>query len=245
MTCKKLEKSISPLAARILTEMDKRSQQANYRSGSRRGTEHLPSLFDHSVILAALFMDPSVFTYLTGDQREIAKSHLASLWQRIEVARRRAALDDTTNADGHSNENEEIPATNSDSSSDEAEPSFLKSLREKDRDRERASESQVSILTKLEQYYRWTKMLKSKSNVLEFWDDRKKSHPELYALSCVVLAVPATQVSVERLFSGLNFLLIPLRMAMASSLVNDFLVIRNNTIMAEKQKFKLQYFPDV
>lgn len=179
MTCKeKLEKSVSPLAAKILAE---RSRQVNYRSGQRRGTELLPSLFDHSVILAAIFMDPRVFTYLTGEQREAAKGHLASLYQRIEAVRRRSYLDDTTNSD--SSENEGSPTANSDSSGDEEEPSFLKTLQEKDKDTVTACESQVSILIKLEQYYRGTKLLKSKSNVLEFWDDRKKSHPEIYALS--------------------------------------------------------------
>ncbi|KAF2893102.1 hypothetical protein ILUMI_13071 [Ignelater luminosus] len=41
-------------------------------------------------------------------------------------------------------------------------------------------------------------------NILQFWETMKPIHPELYELSKVVFGVPATQVSVERLFSGLN-----------------------------------------
>ena len=40
-------------------------------------------------------------------------------------------------------------------------------------------------------------------NVLQYWKQFKESKRELYELSQVVLAIPATQVSEERAFSGL------------------------------------------
>ena len=40
-------------------------------------------------------------------------------------------------------------------------------------------------------------------SAIEFWKRNKYNYPELYKLFEIVLAVPATQVSVERLFSAL------------------------------------------
>jgi len=37
-----------------------------------------------------------------------------------------------------------------------------------------------------------------------WWEGRNLTHPELYILACVVLALPMTQISVERLFSFLK-----------------------------------------
>lgn len=52
--------------------------------------------------------------------------------------------------------------------------------------------------------------------------------PELYELAQVILAVPPKQVSVERLFSGLKFILSPHRSKMNSDVIDNILLIRLN-----------------
>lgn len=234
LSCKeKLSKEGSTLAAAIFEEMDKMSAEVLYRSGPRTGSEHWPSLMDHPVILAAVFMDPRIFTYLSASQVEVAKKHLAGLWEQLEAMNRRGAEEEFHEQDVEDTDRDEDDQSSS--SDEEEESEFMKNLKEKDARRSRTVPSRVNIMTKLEQYYRETKMLKKKSDVLEFWDDRKKTHPELFQLSCVALAVPATQVSVERLFSSLKFMLDPLRMAMKSKFVDDLLVIRSNILQMEKE----------
>ena len=75
-----------------------------------------------------------------------------------------------------------------------------------------------------------------KINILEYWRNMKTVQPELYKLSVVVFAVPATQVSVERLFSGLKFILSPLRSTINGSVLEDQLLIRVNRIFEQKEK---------
>jgi len=58
----------------------------------------------------------------------------------------------------------------------------------------------------------------------------KKSHPELYALSKISCTFPVTQVSVERSFSGLKFILSPHRSKMTAELLEKVLLIRANRI---------------
>jgi hypothetical protein len=40
------------------------------------------------------------------------------------------------------------------------------------------------------------------TNILQYWLGRKSYNPVLFQLSQIVLSIPATQVSVERLFSS-------------------------------------------
>ena len=53
------------------------------------------------------------------------------------------------------------------------------------------------ILTYLDEF-EYAPRLDKKANVLQYWEAQKITKPELYLLASVVLAVPVTQVSVER-----------------------------------------------
>ncbi|XP_065313153.1 uncharacterized protein LOC135922653 [Gordionus sp. m RMFG-2023] len=44
------------------------------------------------------------------------------------------------------------------------------------------------------------------TNILEYWYSKRFEDPELYELSHIVLATPASQVSVERAFTALEFI---------------------------------------
>ena len=52
---------------------------------------------------------------------------------------------------------------------------------------------------------------KQNQNVLRYWEQFKESKRELHKLSQVVLAVPATQISVEKAILALKYVLSPLR----------------------------------
>ncbi|KAK3917337.1 Zinc finger BED domain-containing protein 4 [Frankliniella fusca] len=76
--------------------------------------------------------------------------------------------------------------------------------------------------------YDSTKPLPLKSDVLKFWESKRLIWPELYELAMIVLAIPATQVSVERLFSALRFILRPQRFALSSNNVDDIVFLHAN-----------------
>jgi hypothetical protein len=73
------------------------------------------------------------------------------------------------------------------------------------------------------------------TNILEFWESQKSNMPIMYHLAKIVLAAPPTQVSVERLFSGLRFILNPLRNAMKPETIDNIMLIKTNKIFAGKQ----------
>lgn len=70
--------------------------------------------------------------------------------------------------------------------------------------------------------------MKSVHSVLKFWEDNKEHYPDLYPIALIIFSVPGTQVSVERLFSQLKFLLDPLRNRLGSQMVNDIFILKAN-----------------
>lgn len=61
-------------------------------------------------------------------------------------------------------------------------------------------------------------------NVLNFWTVKKLSDEDLGALAEIALAVPATQSSVERAFSGLHSVLSPQRTKLSDQHLDDILI---------------------
>ena len=60
-------------------------------------------------------------------------------------------------------------------------------------------------------------------NILEWWEQHKMKIPLLFQVAEVVLAVPATQVSVERVFSALEIYFITIK---STSKVRNILFVR-------------------
>ncbi|CAH0397613.1 unnamed protein product [Chilo suppressalis] len=66
-----------------------------------------------------------------------------------------------------------------------------------------------------------------KENIIKYWNS-KLSSPEVAELALCVLATPATQVSVERLFSSVKYILSPLRSNLSQTTLANIMVIRSN-----------------
>ena len=68
------------------------------------------------------------------------------------------------------------------------------------------------------------------TSILTWWCDKKENI--LYDVARVVLAVPATQISVERLFRALKYILNTQRSCLGSALLDDILLLRCNATIA-------------
>lgn len=72
------------------------------------------------------------------------------------------------------------------------------------------------------------KRLPYSTSILDYWKSQKYEKLELYKLSQILMAVPATQVSVERLFSNLSFIYSPLRSKLSENILESIILIRSN-----------------
>lgn len=99
-----------------------------------------------------------------------------------------------------------------------------------------SSQSSIAtrIKTALKSYYIEQKRLSHKSDVLKFWKQMETTYPELSELAKTIFSVPSTQVSVERLFSGLKFILSPYRTSISSKNLEDQLLVRTNRLFEKK-----------
>lgn len=188
-------------------------------------------LINNDILLSAVYMDPRYKVLLSNTQIERAKSHLKHLWAKI------ISLNHDANAMNESNDNGN---SSSESGSTYDEFEHLLKLKERQQNLIKTCSSIESDLyrieTELERYNVEQKRLNRKINILQFWDEKKQSQPELYKLAMIVLAVPATQVSVERLFSGLKFILSPLRTNIGEEILENQLLVRANRIFCHKEE---------
>lgn len=104
-------------------------------------------------------------------------------------------------------------------------------LHEKDIERQRsATATRVDILSKLQSFYTSTPRLKNgKTPILEWWETVRVAWPELYELAKIIHAISSTQVSVERLFSALRFVMHYLRSDFGPEMVDDLILIFSNS----------------
>ncbi|XP_055543545.1 uncharacterized protein LOC129729091 [Wyeomyia smithii] len=82
-------------------------------------------------------------------------------------------------------------------------------------------------------------------NVWDHWLRRKNTHPELYAVTMVVLATPSNQVSVERAFSALSLVLSNLRTGLAEDTLANILLIKLNKDLFQQAVSSLYNWKDV
>ncbi|CAI6376851.1 unnamed protein product [Macrosiphum euphorbiae] len=199
--------------------MDKRIQE-NYLS--------------NSTFLAAIFVDPRYQCLLTPEQQQIAITRLVETWETLLLLKNRdSPIDEFPEITANDKSTIESTIESSQDSTDPFEEflssqasltsnSFASSLTV-------TSESILNILNGFKNVER----ISYTADILQYWKTRQLTDPELYQLASVVLAVPATQVSVERSFSGLKFVVSDLRTSLDPELLEAIMLVRSN------EKFKL------
>ena len=153
---------------------------------------------------------------MSDNDKRLAKLSLAKTWNHLQAL--------------HGIECESTEVTISESPEKEQSEDFLeKIIAEKYRKATSRTGANISEILKMLNDFEHMPRLSSNSSVLQYWEQQKYSKPKLYKLSQVVLALPVTQVSVERAFSGLHFVLSPTRTSLDSDLLEDILFVRINS----------------
>ncbi|KAE8748652.1 hypothetical protein FOCC_FOCC004663 [Frankliniella occidentalis] len=168
------------------------------------------SLFESDVFLPSVFMDPRYKNLLTNDQRKKAISYLQALSVRLENMSEGEKEDDSGNEVREEvNEEEDILEN------------ILKST-------EKEEDARESSLLKILTDYSASGRIAKETDIFKYWYDNRKKHPVLFKLSEVMLAVPMTQVSVERTFSHFKQILSVLRFNLSGDIMNDILFLKCN-----------------
>ncbi|XP_060881953.1 uncharacterized protein LOC132953587 [Metopolophium dirhodum] len=181
-------------------------------------------LLKNPIFLAAIFLDPRYQCMLNETDKNTGINHLIKTWKCMIQIQDVCQTDDVNNSaianviDSPDNTAETI---------DDGFELFLSSQTSVASNR---SETNIlnDISTSLHNFKN-VERLHYKTNILAFWESQKHDKSDLYKLANIVLAVPATQVSVERSFSGIKFILSDLRTSLSANLLDAIMILRSNT----------------
>lgn len=207
----KLQKENHPLAGLLLKHLRPRREK----------------ILNHQAMNAAIYLDPRFNRLLSLEKRNEAVYFLQNFWIRLTTFQGQNESDDL-NADVCVESDFDSIGDNIDEdllalvlSSDEriSKPSGSVSAKEK------------CIKTQLIKFFEtetFNNVQKSKG-ILGYWSSAVRyEYDALYALSRVLLSVPATQVSVERAFSALRYVLNDYRTGLSDESLENILLIKLN-----------------
>ncbi|KFM77682.1 Zinc finger BED domain-containing protein 4, partial [Stegodyphus mimosarum] len=148
-------------------------------------------LIEIDSLVGAVYLDPRYQILLSTSQKVQAVQHLKNIWNKLQFFEKSISIvNEETKSSTESDENEDDLET------------FLKSKELAIIKTHRTSISTEIDIEFILNNFDNVRRLDIKHNILDFWEENKITYPHLYKIAMVVLAAPATQVSVERAFSG-------------------------------------------
>ncbi|XP_041985081.1 zinc finger BED domain-containing protein 4-like [Aricia agestis] len=221
--CKaKTEKINLPLAQDVVVSMTRREK----------------NLLEGKAFLLGIFLDPRLKLILSEDERQTAKCYIRGVHQQmLEVEKRaqaitreeeQAATSNSLLSPGCSRDLTSLSNISSDSfQSDLQSLEDILSLTQ----RVRAPLDTISLDLDyyLSEYLAAPRLAVTESSI-EYWS--LKSH-RLAKLALIALAAPITQVTVERLFSVLKFILTPSRNRLLDETLKNIILIKSNKDLLE------------
>lgn len=184
--------------------------------------EREKKLLQNDIVLEGIFLDRRLNLILNIDQCNKAKSLLRESYQQLQKIRQGTFVSaETQSAETNVPNNFVQPSTSS---------AALSSLEEilLTAERLRGSHRQLSSFEAFLYEIISAPRLSLQENIISHWNCRSVISSDISMLANTILAAPATQVSVERLFSSLKFILNPLRSNLSNVFLKDLMFVREN-----------------
>lgn len=177
-------------------------------------------LFQHKVMLSAVYFDPRYNFLLNERERAAAALHLCELFLRLQniiPVQVTGRVESATTADDPF----AIFLNNAAKKSIDSVPIGTQIL------------TQEQILYKIRSFSS-RPSVHYKTNIMDYWNNLKFEEPQLYELAIVLLSVPVSQVSVERAFSSLSYIFNNYRSRLSPNVLNQVLLLRLNYELAPR-----------
>lgn len=188
-----------------LQKMNSRYSDMLFAALKKRGEDILQS----PSLLSSLFLDARFQLLLSDQEKKIAMDHIEKLFNYYNEVEIREPRDITMVENSIINENED---------------EFSLYLKNKALNKISGPKSIRSIIEEFNN----TQPISEKENILNYWELNKKAKPELYFISNILFAVPASEADVERNFSILKFIYSDLRDNLKGDLLQNILIINLN-----------------
>lgn len=207
----KVSKSDHELSKQLLIEMN--------------GTYH-KILTENPAVIATVYLDPRYQRGL-GARKCLAVTFLADLYEKIV----RVETDDTT----ISIETNDVSKDHEDGSYEELDE-YLNACNSAYGNfsvNSSSTHDENEDITKILYDFN-NKELPLTASVLDYWKRNQHTYPQLFKLSTVMMAIPPTQTTVERVFSALALVLTSHRTRLGDKSLEDILLVRLNYVLLVK-----------
>lgn len=186
------------------------------------------NILNNTPMFACMYLDPRFQCMLSAEQKTIAKDHLVKLYSRIAEKE----LNTENNNDRTLNMSElnisHSHSMNAYSIVDDSVDLLEDMLRSKcDSLPDNRSLQKIDISLS-EFNYSGQNRIKSTDSVIEFWRNNEKSKPDMFKLAEVIFCIPPTEVSTERDFSAVNFILNKFRNSLDDESLERILIVKLN-----------------
>lgn len=193
-----------PLATRLLKHVEKR----------------LNDLMQDDVLIAALYLDPRYQLVLSGAQKASSVKHLINLHHKQSENRNiRDNDDDMITIDEI--DMDEVDMDEVEKYLNEIEMQVKGAVSVKNRSISSGIYKELESFAKIGREPRTTK-------IIPYWNSIHSEYPNLYEVAKIVLAVPPTEVGIERNFSHLDFILNKRRNSLTDETLETILILRLN-----------------
>lgn len=182
--------------------------------------EREKTLFDNALVSASVSLDPRLQLLLSPEQKIVAATFLRTLNEKIHGISQPSST--------VSSQIESSSSTEAANSSDDGGLESILRLAEMNNENNNLPQPDHRLTIEIELFQK-LKRVPFETKIHEFWHESRKKYPILYDLACIVMAVPPTEVSVERNFSKLNFILNRFRCRLSDKELKKFLFLSLNS----------------
>lgn len=207
---------LSDLAKHLAIELDKR----------------LPMLKKNPLMICAVFLDRRYSSELNRDERALAVRTLVKMWEEIRSEHFSNSTSDNENNDGDVGSYRFADPASAVEAYFASKGVQLQEPDKTDRSNPDYSTSNARMYDILYEFDNQIGRIPATQNVLQFWQEKKTEHPEIYLLSTTINAVPPTQSTTERSFSTLSFVYDDRRTRLSLVLLEQILIIKLNKDLA-------------
>lgn len=181
-------------------------------------------IYENPIILAGVYLDPRFRVMLTVDERKSAKDAIKIILQKYESLNDSPSIDNSSPMENDDdNSFDELDSLIAEASVDKSQCSSLES--------EPVSYPAASSSSKIDLelgIFDALAPVSNKTNAITSWKINKVQFPILSSIAIDIICIPVTEVTSERLFSGLNIVFNKQRARLDPGVTDDVLLLRWN-----------------
>lgn len=187
--------------------------------------ERKHEIFNNPMMNCALFLDPRFRRQIVQDEVKMheAKQTLLNIWRRLITLNTSMPMQTDDSIQANTSAKSEASEFDENAELEKFLECGLAPSTSNESQREDKTEDIEHLLDMFS-----PEAIKPSENIIEYWENNKNEHKEIYKLATVVMGIPPTEVQSERDFSKLNYVFSDKRCNLTEERLEDIMTINLN-----------------